>query len=193
MTVIEPPRRRWTTDEFHKMAEFGILGEDERLELIDGEVIELAPIGPAHRRASLSLYDHMRDAAGSRHYVMHESPISLADGSEPQPDIAVALGSADDYEDRHPSPSDLVLVVEASDTTLAADRSTKMQLYADAGIHEFWIVNLVDGQVEVYRQSSDGRFAPPEIYVSGQTVSLPFASGTIAVADILPRKLKKPI
>ena len=181
-------RRMWTRDEYYKMAAAGIFGADERVELIRGEVVTLAPIGPSHRRSSLRLYDILHDMSAGSYYVLHESPITLTDGTEPQPDIAVARGSEDDYDDRHPYASEIVLVVEASDTTLAADRRDKAQLYAAAGIPNYWIINLVQGQAEVYDLPVNGQYSRTAFFLPTQKIDVPFLSGkSIGVSDILPR------
>jgi len=185
-TPADPMPRLWTRDEYYRMADFGILGPDDRVELIRGEILTMAPVGPEHGSTSLNLYDVLRDAAGSRFRVLHELPIILSDKSEPQPDIAVAKGGRWTYRRRHPGPADLVLVVETAHTTLLAYRTAKLQLYAEAGIPEYWIVNLLEQQVEVHTQPSGQAYAVTQVYRSGDTIDLGFAPGTsVAISDIL--------
>jgi Uma2 family endonuclease len=191
--IIDSPalgRRLWTTAEYYKMADAGILDVHERVELINGEVIKLAPMGPEHWgstnkvfRGLLTLSDVLRQQFA----VMFERPVSFIDGTEPQPDVVVARGSMDDYWKRHPGPADLLLVVEVCASTLASDRKRKLPMYAGFAIPEVWIVNLVDRQVEVYRDHYDNHYATVLNHVPGDAIELSFAPGkAIAVADILP-------
>jgi len=177
--------RRWNRDEYYRMARQGILSPDERVELIHGEVISLAPIGPPHRKAMIKLYDILHDAAGHNFYVMPESPIVLADNSEPQPDVAIARGPESAYDERHPEAGDVVLIVEVSDTTLTTDRTSKMRLYAQSGIPEYWIVNLVDRQLEVHREPSSIGYGSVQIYTPDQTITPLFALAAIKIADFI--------
>jgi Uma2 family endonuclease len=180
-------RRLWTTGEYYRMVDAGILDRHERVELINGEVIKLAPIGPEHNIVTNDGYDRLRDLLGREFCVMHESPVSFIDGTEPQPDLVVARGSKNDYRKRHPGPADLCLVVEVCASTLTSDRKRKLPMYAGFAIPEVWIVNLVDRQVEVYRDPIDGRYSTALTYLPADSVELSFAVGkTIAVADILP-------
>jgi Uma2 family endonuclease len=183
-------RRLWTTAEYYKMADAGILDPHERVELIDGEVIKLAPIGPEHSIITTKMFRGLitlSDILGQEFSVFHETPITMVDGTEPQPDLSVARGSIDKYWDHHPGPADLCLVVEVSVTTLSSDRKRKLPMYAKFAIPEVWIVNLANRQVEVYRDPRDTHYATTRIYARGDALELSFAPGkTINVADILP-------
>jgi Uma2 family endonuclease len=187
---------RWTCDDYDRMAEVGILGRDERVALIDGEVISLAPIGPSHRSAMVDLVTRLillRDVLGPDYYIMPESPVRLGNDLNPQPDIAVAYGRPEEYRKRHPGPSDLRLIVEISDSLLKGDRTRKYQLYAQLGIPEYWIVNLKEARLEVYRQPSGHGYAPPLIYTRSDHVSPLFApQASIAVSDFIPSDLDEP-
>jgi Uma2 family endonuclease len=181
---------RWTCDDYDRMAQLGILSHDERVELIDGEVISLAPIGPSHRSAMVDLVTRLillRDVLGPDYYIMPESPIRLGNDLNPQPDIAVAYGRSEEYRKRHPGPSDLRLIVEISDSSLRGDRTRKYQLYSQLGIPEYWIVNLKEARLEVYRQPSGHGYAPALIYMRSDYVSPLFApQASIAVSDFIP-------
>jgi Uma2 family endonuclease len=183
-------RRLWTTAEYYKMVDAGILDLHERVELIDGEVIKLAPIGPEHWGSTNKVFRGLltlSDVLGQQFAVMFERSVSFIDGTEPQPDVVVARGSMDDYWKRHPGPADLLLVVEVCASTLASDRKRKLPMYAGFAIPEVWIVNLVDRQVEVYRDPSGNHYATTLTYVPGDAIEISFASGKkIAVADVLP-------
>lgn len=146
------PRRRFTREEYHKLAELGILREDERVELIEGEIIKMAPASPEHVAETHSLYDRLRRLFGKSYTVRLQAPLALGD-SEPEPDLAVVQGAAKDYLHAHPTHA--VLVVEVAQTSLQYDREVKSSLYAKAGIPEYWIINLQSRQLEVYRDPAE--------------------------------------
>ena len=144
------PRRLLTVDEYHRMGEAGILTEDDRVELIEGELVEMAPIGSEHVAATNSLTRLLVLAVGDRGIVSVGNPVRLNRHSEPQPDFAV-LRPRDDYRTTLPRPEDTMLAVEVANTSLEYDRKVKLALYARSGIPEVWIVNLAAEEVEVYR------------------------------------------
>jgi len=187
-TYLRP--RRWTRAEYYRLGEAGFF-DGERVELLDGEVWTLPPQGTPHfsaiRRASGGL-----DAAfGPGFEIREQAPITLDDGAEPEPDVAVVPGSWRDYEDHHPTPAEVRLLIEVSDATLRKDRGEKAEDYARAGIADYWIVNLVHRQLEVYRDP----FARPDrafyrasqILLPGEAVApLSAPQSKVAVADLLP-------
>ena len=144
------PRRLLTVDEYHRMGEVGILTEDDRVELIEGELVAMAPIGSEHIAASNSLNRLLVLAVGDRGIVSVGNPVRLNRHSEPQPDFSV-LKPRDDYRKMLPRPEDTLLAVEVANTSLDYDRKVKLALYARSGIPEVWIVNLAANEVEVYR------------------------------------------
>ena len=180
-------RYRLTTEQYYKMGEAGVFGDDDkRVELIDGEIIKLAPIAPSHGFHGQSLYDLLR-SANPDWYVGHENPIRIIDGTEPLPDPYVAKGPRETYRHRHPNASDLLLVVEVSNSSLASDRKRKLGLYASSGIPEFWIVNLVDKQVEVYSVPAGETYSVTKIFKAGDNLPLSFATGkSLPVAEFVP-------
>ncbi|QIN79442.1 Uma2 family endonuclease [Rubrobacter marinus] len=139
-------RRLFTADEFHKMAEAGILHEDDRIELIEGELIEMAAIGTRHFACVNTLTRLLVRTVGDAAIVSVQNPVALRSDSEPQPDLVVLEGK--DYRDALPGPEDVLLLIEVSDTTLRYDRETKLPLYARSGVREAWIVDLNNGAVE---------------------------------------------
>ena len=181
------PKYRLTTKQYYEMSEAGIFGEDDkRVELIDGEIFYIEPPGPMHSRGGMRLLFLFRDKLGDRFFLSHEEPISIVDGTETQPDLLIAKGPDSAYDDKHPVAEDLIVVVEISKTSLASDRNRKSAIYAGAGIPEYWIVNLVDKQVEVYRQPADSKYAEQAVYKPGEQVPLVFAGDLyIAVSDFL--------
>ena len=179
-------RHRFTVDEYHKMAENGVLTEDDRVELIDGEIIDMAPIGEWHfghvNRFTRVFYRQFADRA-----VVHiQNPIRLGRHREPQPDIVLLQLRDDDYDSKMPTPEDVLLVVEVADSSLDYDRNTKVLLYAEAGIPEYWLVNLVDEQIIVYRNPEPSGYGLVQVFRRGDTISsLAFPDVEIAVSDVL--------
>jgi Uma2 family endonuclease len=184
--------RRWTRQEYDRMVEAGVFPPGERVELIDGEVLAMTPQGSAHATALLLAEDALRKAFDAGTHVRVQLPLALDPSSEPEPDVTVVRGSPRDYRDAHPSAA--LLVVEVADTTLPYDREQKGSLYARAAVADYWIVNLVDRVLEVYRDPgplSQSRYGwgyrTVEHYSAGESVS-PLASphARVPVADLLP-------
>jgi Uma2 family endonuclease len=151
---VQAPRRLFTVDEFRQMAEIGIFGEDDRVELLAGEIVEMTPIGQRHAGCVNDLNRVFSDALGSRVIVSVQNPIRLGEHSEPQPDLALLRFRADFYRDAHPGPADVLLVVEVAETSAATERADKVPLYGRAGVREAWVIDLGSSLVDVYRQPS---------------------------------------
>ncbi len=132
------------------MAEVGVLKADKRYELIDGVVLELHPISPAHNYAVKSLSDQLSACVGEDATVFSQGPLQV-DESEPQPDVMLLKPPTEQYRQRHPVPADVLLIIEVANATLQTDRTAKLQLYAGAGIPKYWILNLQKPQLEVHR------------------------------------------
>ncbi len=152
-------RRALTVAEYHRMGEVGILTERDRVELIEGELIAMSPIGSEHSGTVNALNRMLVLAVGDRGVVAVQNPVQLDDLSEPEPDFAVLKPREDDYRKATPRPEEVLLIIEVADSSLAYDRAVKRSLYARHGIPEFWIVNLVAGEVEVCRTPSGDRYA----------------------------------
>jgi Uma2 family endonuclease len=144
------PRRLLTVDEYHRMGEAGILTDGDRVELIEGELVAMAPIGSEHVAATNALTRLLVLAVGERGIVSVQNPVRLTRRSEPQPDFAV-LRPRDDYRTTLPRPEDTMLAIEVANTSLDYDRTVKLALYARSGIPEVWIVNLAAEEVEVHQ------------------------------------------
>jgi Uma2 family endonuclease len=144
-------RHRFTVDEYYRMAEAGLLAPDSRVELIEGEIIDMAPIGSLHGGTVMQLSQLMVRAVGDRAIVSTQLPVRLGRFSEPEPDLALLKWRADFYKSRHPDPADVMLVIEASESSVRYDRQIKIPLYARHGIPEVWIVDLKGKQVHFYR------------------------------------------
>jgi Uma2 family endonuclease len=158
-------RRRFTVDEYHRMAEAGILGEDDRVELLEGEIVEMSPIGWRHQACVNRLTYGLITALRDRAVVQPQGPIRLGVDSEPQPDLVVLWPRADFYAEGGPGPEDVLWLIEISDTSLRYDRDVKVPLYARYGIPEVWVVDLAEERVLVYRDPD-----PAEGYRSVQAL-----------------------
>jgi Uma2 family endonuclease len=153
-----PRRHRITVDEYYRMAEVGLLAPDARVELIDGEIIDMAPLGTDHSGVVSDLNYLFMHAVGDRGIVRIQSEVRLDRSSEPQPDIAVLAPQAHRYRHVHPAPADVLLLIEVSDSTLRYDRDVKVPLYARHGIPEAWVVDLQHGELCLYRRPVSGRY-----------------------------------
>jgi Uma2 family endonuclease len=177
--------RLWTQEDYDKMTEAGIFAPGERLELIEGEILQMVTQGSLHATSVQLVEDALRKAFGTAFNVRCQMPLALSPYSEPEPDIAVVSGSARDYRNLHPSTA--LLIVEVSDTTLSFDRQRKKSIYAQAGIGEFWIVNLISNRVEIYRDPEREAYRSTWLLEPGESISpLSAPQAVISVADLLP-------
>ncbi|MDE2938484.1 MAG: Uma2 family endonuclease [Chloroflexota bacterium] len=184
---FERETRKFTVEEYYRMAEVGILRPDERVELIDGEVIVMPPIGEPHAVGVDNLTLPFAEVARGHFIVRVQGPIRLDNGSELQPDVVLMRPRQDSYISGHPGPTDVLLVIEVSDTTLAHDREVKLNLYARANIPETWIMNLVEDCIEAFTGPGSDGYANHAIYRRGDRISpstLPDVE--FAVDDLLP-------
>ena len=147
-----PSRHLISVDAFHRMGETGILGPQDRVELIDGEIIDMSPIGVLHAAIVDVLARHFGRRTGESVFVRCQNPLRLDDISEPEPDIAILRLRADFYMTAHPGASDVLLVIEVADTSLAYDLGTKVPLYARHGIPEVWVIDAATRQTRVFRR-----------------------------------------
>lgn len=179
-------RHKLDVDAYYRMAEVGILGPDDRVELIEGEIVDMAPIGSGHSGAGGGLTDAFYAAVGGRAVVSVQGPLRLSRTSEPQPDLMLLRPRADRYRDSHPGPGDVLLLVEVADSTLRTDRNVKLPLYAEHGIPEVWIVNLPEGVVEVHREPQGEAWRSTLRAGRGDVIEPAALPGLrVAVSDIL--------
>jgi Uma2 family endonuclease len=169
-----PRRHRITVDEYHRMAEVGLLAPDARVELIEGEIIEMPPIGSRHAAAVNQLAEILHTAVGKRAIVQCQGPIQLCDLTELQPDFALLARRDDFYRTQHPATADVLLAIEVSDTTAHYDLHTKMSQYTTYGIRELWVID-VRGQLHVFRNPTGGAY---------NDVQPPNNSGVISLAAL---------
>jgi len=183
MSAVE--LRRWTRDEYERMIRAGIFAPEERVELIDGEIIHVLPPRP-HEATSMCLtYEALRSAFGSTFLVRPQLSLALGADSQPNPDAAVVRGGARDYRDRYPETA--VLVVEIADSSLTFDQGPKACVYARANIADYWIVNLADQRLEIYREPAGEWYKKARYYEPAESVApLAAPDSLIAVADLLP-------
>src|ERR1700751_3466297 len=134
------PRHRLTVEEYHRLGEVGILGNEDRVELLDGQLVDMSPIGPRHALAVDALNELLLMAVAGRAGVRVQNPIELDGRTELHPDVAVVRRPWRGHPNAHPRPGDIFLLIEVADTSLETDRGAKLELYANAGIQEFWIV-----------------------------------------------------
>ncbi|MGB3848676.1 MAG: Uma2 family endonuclease [Tunicatimonas sp.] len=151
-------RRLFTINEYHRMAEAGILHEDDRTELIHGEIIYMSPIGNYHAAVVRRLNTLLSPLVAPQAIVDVQNPVKIGDHSEPEPDIKILPFREDYYAESGVTPQDVLLLIEVSDSTLRYDRNTKLPLYATAGIPEVWIVDVNKQQLEVHRQPNEERY-----------------------------------
>ena len=168
--LVHATKRLFTAEEYHRMGETGILHEDDRVELIEGEIVWMAAIGNRHFHAVTSLNHVLVKAVGDHALVSIQNSVRLSRHTEPQPDV-VLLRRRPDYRERGPHAADVLLLVEVADTTLGYDRGTKLPLYARAGIPEVWIVDIEGDAVEIYRLPAADRYQDVERVERGGRLS----------------------
>ena len=179
--------RLFSVDEYYAMAEAGILTHDERVELINGEIVEMSPIGSRHASAVYALDYLMSDRFGQRALVAVQGPLRLGNHAEPEPDVMILRWRDDFYASAHPGPEDVLLLIEVSDSTLDYDRNVKLEMYANAGIPETWIANIPERVVEVYTDPVNGVYTNRQVFGLGEDVSpLAFPDVSLPVSRIVP-------
>lgn len=182
VTAIKP--RKWTRGEYEHLIESGVFHEDERLELIEGEILEKTPQNPRHAATVTLVYEALESVLLPGHSLRGQLPLALGQSSEPEPDIAVVAGGPRDYLQSHPQTA--ALVVEVADSSLPFDRGRKLRLYPRNGIPELWIVNVAEGQLEVHGIPEGEAFREQGILNPGEQVTSAVLRESVAVADLLP-------
>jgi Uma2 family endonuclease len=186
MAVAYHPRL-FTVDEYHAMGEANVFSPEEHVELLDGEILTMPPIGPRHAGDVTRLTYLLIVAFGPRAVVRGQNPVHLDDYSEPQPDIALLRPRDDFYASRHPQPSDVLALIEVADTSLAYDRGKKLRAYARRGIADYWVVDLSRDEILVHRGPSAAGYAVESTASRGDTLAFAaFPNDTFLVDDLLP-------
>lgn len=180
----ELPRRLFTVDEYHRMGEAGIFRPDERVELIEGEIIEMSPIGPPHAGCVINATRLFITRLGDRIVLSPQNPVTIRPRSEPQPDLTLLRPREVSYSEEHPTPRDVLLAVEVADTTVRFDRLVKSRLYARSGIGELWLLLPNDRAVEIHRGPGPDGYAEVSRHTGGQAVApLAFPDVAFTVSD----------
>jgi Uma2 family endonuclease len=161
-------KRLITADEYERMGAAGVFGGDQRLELLEGEIYAMSPIGSPHAACVLHLSRLLNRLFGDKLLVSVQNPVRLSDLSEPQPDIALLRWRDDFYRAAHPRPEDVLLIVEVADTTVESDRKVKLPLYARAGVRETWLANIPEERIEVYTDPREGEYRSVKVYARGE-------------------------
>ncbi len=170
-TAIAPTRRRFTVAEYYALAEIGILAENDRVELLDGDLIVMPPIGESHAFSVDIFTNTLPPQLQGRAIVRVQGPTRLNDNSEPQPDVMLLRWRDDFYRGGHPGPADVLLLVEVADTSVDYDRGAKLSAYARAAIPEVWIANLRDRRIEAYTEPADGEYSNVRHAVPGESIA----------------------
>ena len=160
-------RQLFTVSDYYKMAETGILANNQRYELLNGEIFKISPHKSSHTSITDFLDDEFKFYLRGIAHVRCQGSIYINEYSEPEPDIAILKNRKTRYRDRHPLPNEVLLVIEVSDSTLSKDRTVKKEMYAKAGIPQYWIVNIPDNQVEIYVNPNNGDYQKTTILKSG--------------------------
>ena len=179
--------RKWTVKEYHKLGEIGIFHPEERLELIEGNIIKISAKGTLHAAATRRTATLLHNLLGNQAAVYNKSPIALDDNSEPEPDIAVVRIDPFDYATHHPTPSEVYLIIEVADSSLTFDREIKANIYARSGIADYWVLNVGDRQLHVFREPAVDGYQSEVIL--GETASISpieFPAFNIAIQAMLP-------
>jgi len=174
--VFTPTRYKWTVDDYHKLVDAGVFTAESRVELIEGELIEMAPVGGQHVSTVNRLNKMLVLAVGNHGVVSVQNPVTLPPYSEPEPDFAILKPGADMPDAGVPRSSDVLLLIEVADTTIRYDRSIKLHLYAKQGIVEYWIIDISKKRVEVYLDRT----------VDGYSTFMELAPGDVAAPRALP-------
>lgn len=188
--VVTP--KRFTIDDYHRLIELGFLTENDRVELIRGELMQMVAKGTPHTVCNTRLLRELVILLQEHGIVRSQEPITLPPNSEPEPDVVIARYRPDDYLSAHPQPADILLVAEVADTTLKYDQEVKLPLYAESGVSDYWIFNLVATYLEVYTQpyqDLQGNFgyASKQIFLPNAVVSVPgFADLSVDLSRVFP-------
>lgn len=178
--------RKFTVDEYYRMVEVGLIARDERVELINGRVLQMSPIGPTHAFLVQKLNEILGGQLTREYTMIVQSSVRLDQRNEPEPDLAVLTGPAERYRDRLPEAGDVRLLIEVSESSLSFDQNEKLELYAENGIPEVWIVNAVNKRVERYCEPIDRRYKKIEHFSDDQTICAgDLEELRLAVADLL--------
>jgi Uma2 family endonuclease len=164
-------RKRFTTHEYEQIIAAGVIGEDDRVELLEGEIVEMSPIGPSHSSCVVRLTRLLYKLDMPDVLIRVQDPVHIGEYSKPQPDISIVQQRDDLYSQGHPEPEDILLLIEVAESSLTYDRQLKLPIYARAGIPEVWLVALLPQTVERFRAPAEGGYGEVTLFRRGETVS----------------------
>ncbi len=175
---------KWTLNEYHRMIEAGIL-DDRRVELLKGEIVEMAPEEETHAYSSDEAGEYLSRLLGDRAKIRQAKPVTLSNNSEPEPDIAIVQRLGREYRSHHPYPENIFWLIEYAQSSLEKDLEVKTKIYAEAGIPEYWVVNLKAPELIIFRNPRNGEYTSKTILTEGTIQPLAFPDVFISVAAIL--------
>ena len=179
--------RKWTVKEYHKLGEMGFFHPEERVELLSGNIIKMSAKGTAHTSALGRTDRLLQSLFANLAWVRMQDPIALDDSSEPEPDIALVIIDPLDYATHHPTPSEIYLIIEVADSSLTFDREIKAKIYARSGIADYWVLNVGDRQLHVFREPTENGYQSEVIIREHGSISpLQFPIVNIAIQEMLP-------
>ena len=182
--MVQVERLLFSVDDYYKMLDDGIIQPTERVELIKGEIIKMSPIKSAHAGMVNLLTELLMENVKGSYNVAVQNPLHLSFNSEPEPDLSILKFRRDRYSSRHPRPEDVYLLIEGADTTLQMDREIKKPLYAEANIKEYWIVNLQDHQIEVFKNPKNGEYLENTTINKGEKIVCTQINFTLDITEI---------
>ena len=182
---INAPKRRFSVEEYHRLAQLGILKEDDKVELIQGEIVEMSPIGPKHASTVIRIVRLLTEIFKETYLISPQNPIQLGTESEPEPDIVILKERVDFYATRHPKAEDVIFIIEVADSTLQYDTAVKLPLYAQAGIAEYWIVELQLHQLIIHTLPNRATYQQRQCFQIGEEVLSPVLPSPIALVDLI--------
>jgi len=182
---VQISRRLLSVEDYHRMGEEMIIGYDEKVELIRGEIFNKFPKSPRHAFTRNRLTRILLNLSKNKAYLRVQGPLQIGQFSEPEPDISLLSLPGKQYEDAHPSPANVLLLIEIADVPLDYIEQIKLPLYAEAGIPEVWIINVAAAEVEQYREASGGKYRLRKLFPLETKLSLPALDAELSVNDIL--------
>ncbi len=190
--ITLPVPKRFTIEDYHRLIKLGFLTEEDRVELIHGELIQMVAKGTPHTVCNTSLVYELTILLQKQAIIRGQEPITLPPNSEPEPDVVIAHNRSDNYLSSHPSPVDIILVVEVADSTLKYDQENKLALYAESGITDYWIFNLIKSCLEVYHQpyqdlQGNFSYASKLVFLPNSVVPIPsFPHLSLDLSTVFP-------
>ena len=176
---------KWTLDDYHRMIEVGLL-DDRQVELLNGEIIEMSPEGEPHAYYSTAASDYLKSVLGDRVTIRQAKPITIsASASEPEPDVAIVQPLGREYLQHHPYPENVFWLIECSNTSLTKDLEIKRKAYAAANIGEYWVIDLKNQHLKVFRDPVDGDYQSEAVFTTGELCPLAFPSIPVSVQRLL--------